>query len=159
MSMTKPEFEPSIGDGVVAGYDGSACGEAAVEWAMEDAARRGCELHVIRAWQLSNAIRDVQRPFGTVPSLEECDVAVREALAEAVERVRERVSAAAREVVVHCHVLHGPSTPALVSASLTADLLVVGDRGRGGFAGLLIGSTAEQVLRHATCPVVVLHNE
>ena len=159
MSTTSPGFEPAIGGGVVAGYDGSSCGEAAVEWAMEDAARRGCELHVIRAWLLSNAMRDVRRPFGTVPSLQECDGAVREALAEAVERVRERVSTAARQVVVHCHVLHGPSTSALVNASHAADLLVVGDRGRGGFAGLLIGSTAEQVLRHATCPVVVLHHE
>lgn len=158
-SPAGPGFGPAIGGGVVAGYDGSACGEAAIEWAMEDAARRGCDLHVVRAWQLSNALRDVKREFGHVPSLEECDAAVREALAEAVERVRERVSTQARTVVVHRHVLHGAPTAALVAASASADLLVVGDRGRGGFAGLLVGSTAEQVLRHATCPVVVLHNE
>jgi nucleotide-binding universal stress UspA family protein len=153
------EFDPPVTGGLVAGYDGSACGEQAIEWALEDAARRGCDVHVIRAWLLSNAMRDVRRPFGTVPSMEECEAAVHVALGEAIDRVRERVSPAAREVTVYPHVVHGASTAALVAASPSADLLVVGDRGRGGFAGLLIGSTADQVLRYATCPVVVLHNE
>jgi nucleotide-binding universal stress UspA family protein len=55
-----------------------------------------------------------------------------------------------------CHVLHGTPGRRLVEASEHADLLVVASRGRGGFRGLVMGSTADQVVRHARCPVVVL---
>jgi nucleotide-binding universal stress UspA family protein len=61
-------------------------------------------------------------------------------------------------VAVHLHVVHGPAAHVLLAAARHADLLVVGDRGIGGFLGLLLGSTAEQVLRHAPCAVAVVRS-
>jgi len=119
---------------------------------VQDAVRRGCPLHVVRAWVLSTAARDVAAPFGTVPSYAECEESVRAQLQETVAtHVPDDLP-----VPVYQHVLHGPPAQALIAASQHADLLVVGHRGRGGFVGLLLGSTAEQVLRHAHCPVVVI---
>ena len=52
--------------------------------------------------------------------------------------------------------LHGPAGRRLLEASEHVDMLVIGTRGAGGFLGLHLGSTADQVVRHARCPVVVV---
>jgi nucleotide-binding universal stress UspA family protein len=57
-------------------------------------------------------------------------------------------------VLVHLH--NGPATRTLLDAAEGADLLVVGHRGRGGWVGLRLGSSAEQVVSHAPCTVVVV---
>jgi nucleotide-binding universal stress UspA family protein len=145
-------FEVPV-EGVVVGHDGSDHGQAALVWGMEDAARRGTVVHVIRAWVLSSAMRDMKAPFGTIPSLVECEEAIRSALSASVARAR---AAKAPDVVVHEHLVHGPPAPALIAASVAADVVVVGNRGRGGFAGLILGATAEHVLRHARCSVVLV---
>lgn len=153
-AILDPQFDPAITSGVVVGHDGSHHSDRALVWATEDAVRRGCPVHVVRAWVLSTAARDVDVPFGTVPSYAECDAAIRRHLATTVAGHVPGDLA----VPVHQHVVHGPSAQALIAASEHADLLVVGHRGRGGFVGLVLGSTAEQVLRHASCPVVVVRD-
>ena len=50
----------------------------------------------------------------------------------------------------------GPAAEVLLRAAERADLLVVGSRGRGGFAGLLLGSVSQQCAQHAPCPVVIV---
>lgn len=60
------------------------------------------------------------------------------------------------DVVVQPVVVEGPAARALLETARGADLLVVGSRGRGGFLGLLLGSTSHQVVTHASCPVVVV---
>ena len=60
------------------------------------------------------------------------------------------------EVDVHLHVIHGPAGRRLLEAAAHAELLVIGSRGAGGFMGLRFGSTADQVVRHARHPVVVI---
>lgn len=64
------------------------------------------------------------------------------------------------EVEIESVVTAGPTVQVLLDEARRADLLVVGQRGHGGFAGLLLGSAADQVVRHASCPVVVVpHHE
>ena len=61
-----------------------------------------------------------------------------------------------RDVKVARHVLDGNPTELLAEFSTAVDLIVVGRRGRGGFAGLLLGSTSQELLARSTCPVMVV---
>ncbi len=151
---------PEIVGGLVVGGDGSLGSAAALEWALRDAARRGCPVHVVRAWMLVSAAGDVPGPPGTVPSMQECADATQALLEVDVAKVLaahdEHAGDAAAAVPVTCHAVHGPAGPTLVAVSAYADLLVVGHRGRGYLAGLLLGSVAEYALRRAACSVVVV---
>lgn len=73
-------------------------------------------------------------------------------LAEAVAGWRERYPS----VSVEYKVLRGGAREALIESSGSAELLVVGARGRGGFVGLLLGSVSQALLHHAHCPVTVV---
>ncbi|MEU6268784.1 universal stress protein [Saccharopolyspora shandongensis] len=141
-----------IDGGVVVGVDSSASSLRALIVAAEEARRRGVPLHVVRAWSFRTAPRPADCPPNVVPSMDEFQ--------QSVEADTERIVANKLgehpDLPVHIHVVHSPSPQALLSASKGADLLVVGHRGRGGFAGLMLGSVAEQCVRHAACPVLVV---
>jgi nucleotide-binding universal stress UspA family protein len=143
------EFRPQ--GGVVVGDDGSVCAAVAVHAAAEEALRRGVPLHVVRAWSLTSAVRPDDVPAGIVPSMAEFEAAT---LANEESRVAGLLRAS--EVAAQVHVVHAGAVKALLAAGKTADLLVVGTRGGGGFQQLLLGSVAEQCVRHATCPVLVV---
>ena len=146
----RPEFDPPIRGGIVVGHDGSKVADRALRWAVAEARAHGYVLHAVRAWVLSTAMRDMHVPFGTVPSFDECHTAIGDLLAASIE------AAGPQGVEVHPHVVHGASTQALLVAAEHADLLVVGERGGGGFVGLHLGSVADQVIRHAPVVVVVV---
>ena len=73
-----------------------------------------------------------------------------------VDVVVDRALAGHPGLEVRRHVLDGSGASLLTEFSTAVDLVVVGSRGRGGFAGLLLGSTSDQVVHHAPCPVTVI---
>ena len=133
---------------IVVGVDGSEASKAALRWAVEEARLRGATLRVVYAWSI---------PLVLVPgaAVAESDVAPVQADAEQmVDRLVQEV--AADGVTVEGAAVEGVPASVLVEAAEGADLLVVGSRGHGGFAGLLLGSVSQQCAHHAPCPVVIV---
>ena len=93
--------------------------------------------------------------FGYVP-LDPVDLAdeVRKMQDEVIEDVGQDIDTAG--VRIEQKLLKGRSADTLIAAAEGADMLVVGNRGRGGFRGLLLGSVSQQIAPHATCPVVIV---
>lgn len=137
---------------IVVGHDGSSFSDDALRWALRWAARTGLEVVVARSWSMTTAPRPASATAGYVPPLADYADAVRERLRADTAAVRE----SAPEVPVRFEAVHGAAANRLVALSEEAELVVVGPRGRGGFRGLVLGSVAEQVSRHAHCPVVVV---
>jgi nucleotide-binding universal stress UspA family protein len=140
-----------LSGGILVGHDGSDQADEAVRWAARLASRLGCPVHVARSWALSSAPRPASATHGYVPPMTDFEGAV-------LDRLRADVAALGLPdgLDVQCHVLHGSPGRRLLEASAGAEMLVVGSRGAGGFRGLRFGSTADQVVRHARCPVVVV---
>src|SRR5665213_2793304 len=74
-----------------------------------------------------------------------------------LERALADVKDEADGVEIDRQVVQGAAAEVLVSAATPRDLLVVGSRGHGGFAGLMLGSVSQQCVHHASCPVVIVH--
>ena len=134
---------------IVVGVDGSEGSRAALRVAVEEARLRHARLHAICAWEVPTAI-----PGGVLPPV---------ALGDFQQRAQEIVDAALAEasrldpeIGSTGATAHGQAAWSLVSAAGPGDLIVVGSRGRGGFAGLVLGSVSQQVVHHARCPVLVV---
>jgi nucleotide-binding universal stress UspA family protein len=82
---------------------------------------------------------------------------VRDAAERALEKTLREAHAETDSVEIERRVVEGRPARVLVDESRDAELLVVGSRGHGGFAGLLLGSVSQQVAHHASCPVVIVH--
>lgn len=132
---------------VVVGIDGSAAAETALDWAVEEARRRGAGLHLLYAFAWLTQARSWA--FEPPP---EALAAGEELLRTAAERAR---AAHPGLLVTQQLVVLDPAT-ALVDASARAVVVVVGARGVRTMAGLL-GSVSQKVAAHAFCPVVVVH--
>jgi nucleotide-binding universal stress UspA family protein len=154
MNETLSEVTKSVrpDGGVVVGDDGSEGAARAVRFALEEARRRNTSLHVLRAWSIMSTSRPIDVPAGFAASLAEYETA---ALAEEKARI-EHLLGTDLEVPVEVHTVHSPAAHALITASETADVIVVGSRGLGGFRSLVLGSVAEQCIRHACGPVIVV---
>ena len=141
--------------GVVVGHDGSGCSQETLQWAAKLAERANWPLHVVRSWRMVTAPRPASWEPGYVPPMTDYEQAVLDDLrSDVVEAL-----GAERARAVHCQVVHLAPVKALIQAGRNADLLVVGSRGRGGFAGLLLGSVSDQVVHHASCPVTVVRTK
>lgn len=135
------------GGEVVVGVDGSVAGASAIEFAFAEASLRGAGLRAVHAWNQPVAGGG---PFA-LASAEEAAEGERRLLAEALAGWGERYP----DVKVTEQMEDGHPVDVLKNASAQADLLVVGSRGRGGLAGLLLGSVSHSLLQHAVCPLVV----
>jgi len=143
-----PEHTDTPPGAVVVGVDGSPDSDRAVDWAFADAGRRGRGLHFIYAVSLL-----VDDP-GAPEVRESLYAQGRELLAAAADR---RPAEFKRDITFGLAV--GPPAKSLLDAGADAALLVVGSRGHGGFAGMVVGSVSQHVARHATCPVVVVRDQ
>ncbi|MER7078932.1 Nucleotide-binding universal stress protein, UspA family [Saccharopolyspora kobensis] len=136
---------------VVVGVDNSSGSRAALRYALEAAARYECELLAVQVWEYVE-------PTPIVPPLEHELVELRD---EALRGLSEQLSGCAEaypNVPVRRIAQRGHPVAELAAAAEEARLLVVGHRGRGGFAGLLLGSVAAGVLHHAPCPVAIVRD-
>jgi nucleotide-binding universal stress UspA family protein len=145
---------------IVVGVDGSPGSVAALRFALAEARLRGATVLALHAWVLPY----VEAPGPFLVELPAPDVPPLEEVAAGLERgAKERLAASLREaagetegVDVQQRVEEGSPARLLIEASRDAELLVVGTRGRGGFAGLLLGSVSRHCLSHAHCPVAVV---
>ncbi|GAA4865981.1 universal stress protein [Saccharopolyspora cebuensis] len=141
-----------VDGGVVVGVDGSPSSLRALAIAADEARIRDAVLHVVRAWSIRTAPRPPDCPPNAIPSVDQFhDEVLKDTQRIVAQRIGEDPG-----ITIRYHVAHAPSPHALLSASKGADVIVVGHRGRGGFAGLMLGSVAEQCVRHAACPVLVV---
>lgn len=137
---------------IVVGVDGSPHAQGALQWAAREAKLRGAELVVVAAWEFPY-YATFPATMVVVPSTEELVTATKEMLRHALEGVD--VSG----LRVHEVVAEGPPAHVLLDTAKDAELLVVGSRGRGGFAGLMLGSVSQHCAHHARCPVVIVHTD
>jgi nucleotide-binding universal stress UspA family protein len=133
---------------IVVGVDDSKGARVALDWALEEARRHQARITLVHAYQLEVAWID-RADIARWSEME------RRAAGAALEQLVEEV-APPPGVELDSEVIEGSPVDVLVEASADADLLVVGSRGRGGLAGLLLGSVSQRCVERAGCPVVVV---
>lgn len=135
---------------IVVGIDGSQSSINALTWALREAKRHSAEVLVVHVWSLPPAVD----PMGVAvfAPIEELESAAQGVMKHVMETVRSLLG----DLTVTTSVERGSAAQHLLNASSTADMVVVGRRGHGGFLGLLIGSVAEQIAHHAKCPAVIV---
>ncbi|WP_338674851.1 universal stress protein [Streptomyces sp. SCSIO 30461] len=136
---------------VVVGVDGSPSSYAALRWAVRHAGLIGGTVEAIGAYEVPGA-------HGWSAPAVDADLDQENAsaaLADELRKVLGSIGSTGNTRVDH-HLTRGNPVEVLLAASDGAELLVVGSRGRGGFARMLLGSVSQQVAQHAKCPVVIV---
>jgi nucleotide-binding universal stress UspA family protein len=139
---------------IVVGIDNSAGAKAALRFALEEARLRQATLRVVHAWQFGYI--GTTGLEGWLPAAGGELEDFRQGAAAALEETLSEVGADTDGVTIERRVDQGSAAAVLVEESRGADLLVVGSRGHGGFAQLLLGSVSQQCAQHAFCPVVIV---
>jgi len=136
--------------GIVVGLDDSAGSRHALDWAVRQAALEHAPLTVLAVREAAASPWSGRRDDDGPPAQEAARRAAHEAVARAIADV------GAQPGSVSVSAVSGQAARALIDASGNADLVVVGSRGEGGFASMLLGSVSSKVVSHAACPVVVV---
>ena len=137
---------------IVVGVDGSDSSKEALRWALGEARLRGASLRVVFSWKIPLYLIDGLAPVEATPD----PTALSKAAQQRLDSIVYEVTGGSTDVPVEQRVIEGTAAETLVEESEGADLLVVGSRGHGGFAGLLLGSVSLQCATHASCPVVII---
>lgn len=134
---------------IVVGMDGSSHALAALRWALDEAALRGARVRLVHVWQpaLLGGYPYTEASFDPEAMEAEAKLQLDRAVGEVTVPPGVEI-----EPVIVC----GSPAEALIQQSAGADMVVVGSRGRGGFAELVLGSVSHQVAQHAPCPVVIV---
>jgi nucleotide-binding universal stress UspA family protein len=139
---------------IVVGVDGSDSSRAALQWAYDEAAHHGASLTAVATWHppalpMGPGYGGSMPPEGyeSEPELDARDL---------LEKLTGDLEPREPAVDVRISISKGNPAKVLIDMSQGADLMVVGSRGRGGFAGMLLGSVSQHLVAHAACPVVVL---
>jgi len=154
--MTVPEN--GKGPRIVVGVDGSPSSQEALRWAVREARIVGGTVDAVTAWEYPAGVGG----FGWSPGADFAAFAASDLASVADKTLNDAVDevlAAENEVTVRRQVREGYPARALMDAANGADLLVVGSRGHGGFAGLLLGSVSAHCVHHAPCPVLVIRGQ
>lgn len=134
---------------IVVGVDGSSSSKAALAWAVGQARLTGAVVEAVTAWSFPAA-------FGyAAPGV---DVDWEEMAAKTLTDAIAEVTAGPGAPAIRHKAIQGNAARVLLDASAGADLLVVGNRGHGGFVEALLGSISQHCVQHATCPVVVIRD-
>ncbi|GAB2614292.1 universal stress protein [Paractinoplanes abujensis] len=140
---------------VVVAVDGTRANEPALVFAFQEAARRECALFAVHAWQqplVPTGAGTLAAAAGGAASREEWAAAAQRLLTEAVAPLR----SAFPLVAVYERLVEGPAESVVSHETAGAALVVVGSRGRGQLAGLLLGSTSQALIRDSECPVAIV---
>jgi nucleotide-binding universal stress UspA family protein len=142
---------------IVVGIDGSEAAGDALRWALAEARLRGAAVRAVHVWAIPAA---VVGPAFVAPVSIDIVPELRDSADALLKRVVGEALGDATDVDVERVVAEGAPTAILVEEAESAELLVVGSRGLGGFRGLLLGSVSQQCAHHAPCPVVIVrHSE
>lgn len=154
-TASEDRLSPAPGTSIVVGHDGSRDADFALLAALDLAAQlqQVPDLVVVRAWSLTTAPKPPDWEFGYVPSFDEYAAAVHSELVQDTRTATGKYPS----VPVSYRAVHSSAAKGLIEISRDARMLVVGSRGRGGLVGMLLGSVGDQCVRHATCPVLVVH--
>jgi nucleotide-binding universal stress UspA family protein len=144
---TVQEDQPNTAS-VVVGFDGSSGAMAALRWAYGEAKLRKAPLRVIHAVD----------SFASYPSIAVDVGAIHQRAAQLLDEAVREIAGDDEVDGIERLLFDGSAAKVLVTAVHDNDLLVVGSRGHGGFAGLLLGSVSQQCIQHAPCPVVVIRH-
>ena len=139
------------GGRIVVGVDGSEASKDALRWAVRQAEMTGASLQAVTSWHMPTYFGAGMVPQGGYdPEADARSMLVTSLAGVAGENAR---------VTIDTVIVEGPPALTLLEAARGAQLLVVGSRGHGAFAGMLLGSVSEHCVSHAQCPVVVVHHD
>jgi len=146
----EPHPSPAV-PRIVVGIDGSESSLQALKRAARQAELTGAALEALMTWDLPVAYDWFpQIPAGWDPQAD---------VTKSLHEIIERECQAHPDVAVYPRVVQGHPAPVLIEASRGADLLVLGCRGHGEFAGMLLGSTSAHCVSHAHCPVLIVRGD